>query len=68
MSAPRIPAEHLIVDAIHKVAEMAGYDPEILPEVARLVTPKGADDDERGAILAEVQQVWRKRFQIMWGG
>ncbi|AXC50029.1 hypothetical protein DRW48_10305 [Paracoccus suum] len=63
-----IPSENAIVDAIHKVAELAGYDPEILPEVARLLAPKDADEDERGIVSAAVQAVWRTRFNTDWGG
>lgn len=63
----RIPTMPAIVDALHAAAEVNGcYDPEIVGIAACALTRAGADEDERGAILTEVQRVYAERFKV-WG-
>lgn len=62
----RLPTDASIADAIHAAAEMGGYDPEIVSIAACALTRAGADEDERGAVLAACQRVWRERF-VVWG-
>ena len=62
----RFPTDATISDAIHAAAEMGGYDPEIVSIVACALTRAGADEDERGAVLAACQRVYKERFMV-WG-
>ena len=57
--------ENAIVDAIHDAAARLGYDPDILPGVAAHIAGPDADEDARGRVLAEVQAVWRRRFDLL---
>ncbi len=60
----RLPTDTAIADALHAAIEMGGYSPEIVPVAACALTRASADEDERGAVLAACQRVWRERFQV----
>ena len=61
----RLPTDNAIVDVFHELADLHGYSPENIPHVAAALTRATADEDERGAVLAACQRVWRERFEVM---